>query len=333
MFGSPTLEVILGLILMFVILSWCCLVLNEIMELTLGYRATHLKRGIYSLFQSPDLVEKFYEHPLIRAHGYRGRRPQYIPSRSFALAIIDIVSATGRMIQSPNNSAIAYNTSDLRLMQHVLVNMPDETLGGVKSVFLILLAESRNDVDRFRRGVELWFDEAMEQVSGAYKRHALTSLFVISTIVAFAINADTIGMTWNLYRGLAPNAAQIAASRILSPSNPTGDTYSQIKDTLQQISEPPPFPLGWSARSWTVDVRGIPDSPTGFVQKIIGILLTSLIVTLGASFWFDLLNKFVNVRSAYKPRELALLYELQPPFAAPPESTNGSNEYESKYTA
>jgi len=35
----------------------------------------------------------------------------------------------------------------------------------------------------------------------------------------------------------------------------------------------------------------------------LGWLLTALAVSLGAPFWFDLLNKFIVVRSTVKPKE------------------------------
>ena len=38
-------------------------------------------------------------------------------------------------------------------------------------------------------------------------------------------------------------------------------------------------------------------------MKIFGIFLTGLAVSLGAPFWFDLLNKFIVIRSTVKPTE------------------------------
>lgn len=35
----------------------------------------------------------------------------------------------------------------------------------------------------------------------------------------------------------------------------------------------------------------------------LGWLLTALAISLGAPFWFDLLNKFIVIRSAVKPHE------------------------------
>jgi hypothetical protein len=40
------------------------------------------------------------------------------------------------------------------------------------------------------------------------------------------------------------------------------------------------------------------DDPWGWLSKIIGILLSGLAATQGAPFWFDVLQRLVNLRSA-----------------------------------
>jgi hypothetical protein len=51
------------------------------------------------------------------------------------------------------------------------------------------------------------------------------------------------------------------------------------------------LPIGWGAarEPWT--------------ERILGWLLTIFAVSLGAPFWFDVLNKFIVIRSTVKPRE------------------------------
>ena len=64
------------------------------------------------------------------------------------------------------------------------------------------------------------------------------------------------------------------------------------------------LPIGWvSNSSIPDDPRRFPDSPYGWLLKIIGIFITALAVSQGAPFWFDLLNKFIVIRSTVKPQE------------------------------
>ena len=41
------------------------------------------------------------------------------------------------------------------------------------------------------------------------------------------------------------------------------------------------------------------------VAKVFGLLLTGLAISLGAPFWFDMLNKVSVIRTAIKPKEAA----------------------------
>jgi hypothetical protein len=52
------------------------------------------------------------------------------------------------------------------------------------------------------------------------------------------------------------------------------------------------IPLGWKANTWT----SIPSFSIIFT-KIMGLLLTTLAIFMGAPFWFDALNKISNLRS------------------------------------
>ena len=50
--------------------------------------------------------------------------------------------------------------------------------------------------------------------------------------------------------------------------------------------------------------RSIKERDLGiWLERVLGWLLTGCAVSLGAPFWFDLLNKFVVVRSTVKPFE------------------------------
>jgi hypothetical protein len=67
------------------------------------------------------------------------------------------------------------------------------------------------------------------------------------------------------------------------------------------------IPIGWTANQTAVDKkivwRALPDSFGAWILKIAGLLATGLAISLGAPFWFDVLNKFMVVRSTVKPEE------------------------------
>ena len=115
MFGSAILDVAIGVMFVFVLVSLICSALREGLEGWLKTRATHLEEGIRHLLHDEDaqaLAKHVFEHPLIfglfvgeyeppKTSRWpvaltRGRNlPSYIPSRNFALALMDI-AARGR---------------------------------------------------------------------------------------------------------------------------------------------------------------------------------------------------------------------------------------------
>ena len=51
---------------------------------------------------------------------------------------------------------------------------------------------------------------------------------------------------------------------------------------------------------WTMDRSALPADLGQWTIKIAGLLITALAASMGAPFWFDLVNKLVNLRSAGK---------------------------------
>jgi len=99
--GLAALDVVIGLVFVYLVASLIASAVNELFENRLNYRSKDLERGIKELLDhdGSDIVKKLYDHPLISGL-FRGtydearaknQLPSYIPSRNFALALMDIV--------------------------------------------------------------------------------------------------------------------------------------------------------------------------------------------------------------------------------------------------
>jgi hypothetical protein len=95
--------------------------------------------------------------------------------------------------------AILKQESSLDLTEHLA------TLGGLSAAGNKLaadlqlqvagaLADAQTQLQKLHDGVEVWFNNAMDRVSGAYKRTAQGWLFVLGLLIASCMNADTIDM-------------------------------------------------------------------------------------------------------------------------------------------
>ena len=70
-----------------------------------------------------------------------------------------------------------------------------------------------------------------------------------------------------------------------TPDNPK-ERIRQTLGNLEQLG----IPLGWQAKPKNEE----------WPNKLIGLLLTTFAISLGAPFWFDILNKVINLRSSGK---------------------------------
>jgi hypothetical protein len=152
MFGSAILDTAIGLIFVFLVVSLTVSAANELLAALFKWRAKNLFLGIRQLLQDPSvtgLVTRFYEHPLIEGLSAKGKKPSYIPSRTFAVALLDIVT--------PTNSEKDRTLEDLKAG---IEKLP----GSLQVTFRVLLDEAGHDLEEFKTQLEIWFNSTMERV-------------------------------------------------------------------------------------------------------------------------------------------------------------------------
>jgi|GEM_PF-1594836 hypothetical protein len=105
MFGSNILEVAIGVIFCYLLLSLICTALNEGISSLLDKRANNLVEGIKNLLNDPKftgLAQQLYNHGLIGGISQYAsnpdkptRLPSYMSPANFSLALLDILGAHG----------------------------------------------------------------------------------------------------------------------------------------------------------------------------------------------------------------------------------------------
>lgn len=168
--------------------------------------------------------------------------------------------------------------------------LPDSN---IKAVLAAIRRDAEDDISRYRQELGLWFDEMMERGAGVYKRWTQALSFAIALTLVAAVNADTIQVAKALWadESLRTSIAE-SASEFATEYDETGD-LTELADVRAELN---PLPIGWDFTSaeWSEDWYR---SPGGILLKIGGLLLSVAAVSLGAPFWFDLLSKFVRLRS------------------------------------
>lgn len=305
MFNSAILDVAVGLVFIYTLLSLVCSSLKEGVSRLRGMRAQCLAAGIRRLLAndgSSEIAERFWRHPLIQAMGDGRnaagvRRFSYLPARTFALTVLDLVAP----VADANPRTVAALDASLR-------QLPE---GELRSCLLTLLQAADGDIERFRQHLEQWFDDAMDRVTGWYRRwtNAIVLAFGLSIVVLG--NIDTFAIAANLWQSPSTRAtlsaattqflaqeASAAAANSTVPL-PPAVAVSDLQRTLTEVAAAG-FPLGWQHEQLaTMNAQD-------WLLKALGLLLTVAAVSLGAPFWFDVLNRVANLRSVgNKPKSNA----------------------------
>ena len=346
MFGSTILDVAVGMIFVYLLIALIVSSLSELISAALKWRAKNLASGIHRLLGSTttgqaandelkSLKDQMYAHPLVKCL-YKGKHgPSYIPSHTFAIVLLDLVS-----------KADPSNPRTVETLQNAFKVLPAD----LSKTLNVLLAEAGRDLKTFEEGIETWFNNSMDRVAGWYKRKSQIINVVLAVVVTALANADSILIAKALSSDPALRASLVAEAEKFSAENaqqsfsaqvPAADSpaakmgiteaQKKLESYRSQIAKLG-VPLGWKAAdpkqpanpNEPPDPRSFPEDGWARVMKILGLLLTAIAAALGAPFWFDMLNKIINIRSAGKaPEEKPKLPKSTP---TPPEVGETSKE-------
>jgi hypothetical protein len=348
MLGMPILDVALGMIFLYLLLSLVCTSIVEFVAGLTKKRARLLTEGIVELFDDPAVAAKvaaageqvthalptaeaFFEHPLVRSlyrtagDGDRvsldnkGNKPSYIPARTFALTLLDMVArpqthaepaqgvGAGNAAGPPAQAAPAAKPVDvaqtaaqqIRELADAVSRLPAGSY--LRKTLEVLISEARGDMVKVQENVEIWYNHAMDRVSGWYKRWSQIFIFCLSLGLAFAVNADSISIAQELSTNSALRQALAAQAEAYAKKPDAGQTQQDSSVAAIRASVKELNSLGVSL-GWTDDDWKTRDAAQRLL-KIAGLLLTGFAVSLGAPFWFDMLNKIVTIRTAGKSPE------------------------------
>jgi hypothetical protein len=310
---------------------------REGLEAWLKTRASYLEYGIRQLLNDAagtGIAKDLFQHPLVfglYADDYKGestaavkgthkRRlsardknlPSYVPSRSFALALMDL-AARGPYAADARAIAPSDGVTVASLRENVAkLNNPF-----VERVVNAAIDSAQGDLSRVEANLAAWYDSSMDRISGWYKRTTHKMLLLISIVICAGMNINTLSIADYLFRHSTVRSTIIAGIEKNAGSDEVQKlSYDEARTRLDNLR----LPMGWSgtlAESWgaprtraerAMDARIALDEVrfnlwSDLFAPLLGWSITAFAATLGAPFWFDVLNKIMVIRSTVKPRE------------------------------
>lgn len=269
----------------------------------------------------------FYAHPLIKylAEDNWYSKPAYIQSKNFSKVMVDILRGICD-VANPNDAAQIEQALLSGLLQTDVMNatvadtnhpatkalqqngaargINPETLLYLRSLWM----EAGKDVMAFRMQLEDWFDTTMQRVTGWYKRYTQMVLFLIGMGIAVCFNVDSISIAQKMLKDPVLRGHMVQSANDYLSANSYQQTEQQLQDTATVLQ---------AQQSTLAEI----DNATGIMGlgytchhprllhvfclypdvtalNFAGWFITALAISLGAPFWFDMLNKLTNLRSS-----------------------------------
>ncbi len=268
MSGFPALDVAIGLIFVYFLLSVACSAFSELFASLLNLRGRQLRKGLESILtqaiakdttgkqggaQDVDtastLARLVWRHPFIQSLKTKSvfgglKSPSYIPSRAFSLALVDCIASRGSGQQGGTSRPESAKEEAKDIMEKLKEGLKDYPDLGVGRIVTVFAADVGNDVEKLLVRIETWFDHTMARVSGVYKRWSQLIILIVALCVVVGSNADTLRIARTLSADVALRQALSlqAQAFVQQEVTPTKSTPAQPKPGSPGAAASPPKP-------------------------------------------------------------------------------------------
>jgi hypothetical protein len=277
MLGSSVLEFILSISFIYFMFSIIASTILESINALRQVRAKALKANLAE-FAGRNIRDGIYGHPLVCGLAPKDKQdPAYIPSETFALALIDTMwrqtnaaylsqepKVPGQGLPPTDVVSLRLVTSDLASAlkaaedkgqaasgQPPVPSRDGSGSGQAKTTEaerierVVALVESCTytvtSLSDVLKALAKWFDESMERMSGRYKRQTQIYLFGIGIVIAVAFNVNAIRVADQLWASASAQKIATAASGLAAQS---GSKIPEV-DTVLAKAANINFPIGW----------------------------------------------------------------------------------------
>jgi hypothetical protein len=292
------LGVAIGLATVCLLFSVLASHLQELWASFSARRAAALEIALSQMLSEPLVTSSFFAHPLVQSISFsptRGPifrrsapdqpRPTYIASDLFS-KVLQSVLAVVHGVQGADLPTVIARMPESRLKQRL-----ETVILGVEG-----------DAKACNAALEKWYDDTMERINGLYKRNTQVVLFILGLFLAVAFNVNILKVSATLWSSSAARDEVTAVAQLYGCKDLDSCKSAEYQSVREQLEKNlKSLPLGYGDGGLIVYWQGIKDEPMRQLSGEIafsvgGWLLMAIAISLGAPFWFDLVNKLINVR-------------------------------------
>jgi len=265
MFGSQALETVIGLVFFFLAISIFVTSVQEFIATALALRSATLDKGLQQLVAQGGALNQVGQALLDHPDVSPTRAKAYVTAVDFSHAVVDVLSE--------GNPAASFDQ-----ISATIGKLPD---GPLKTAAIAAAARAQGQLTQFEQQLSTWFDNSMENLSSKYKRFSGYLSLGLGAVLAFLFNLDAIHITRALWVSDALREQTVAVAAAEAAKSAPGTVFIPADHTLDAFG----FHVNWFDASW------------GFSGlAFFGCAITAFAISLGAPFWFDILQNLMNLR-------------------------------------
>jgi hypothetical protein len=339
------LEVAIGLVFSWLVLSAAASQIQEVANNIFNLRAVYLEKGILNILGDQTLVDKFFQHPVIQAlceqdkKTGKFKKPSYIPAVKFSQAAFDVLVSPDELVVGSKltpeqiRSGLKANDKAPDLAHHLFPDMENKLMSTEATIVYA------------RANLEQQFDASMDRVTGWFKRNAQKWALGIGIVLALGLNVDAVQISTQLWTQPTQRAMLVAQAQgnatntQLAAPGASVENFTQLYQQAQNFS----LPIGWETQPTDCKRIGfLPGQAThpgfgapggmcqqivnlpgmndlwGWLGKIFGIIVSGIAAAQGAPFWFNALGKLIGLRGS-GPAPLSSQSQVQSTTSVPSE--------------
>jgi hypothetical protein len=298
-----SLDVLIGLTVIMLALSMAVTMMTQFTTTVFNSRGRQLKRGLTDLLSqldptlrgaiAADLAHAVLTHPLVS--NTRGGPGSVIHRDEFTKLLLQL-AGTNSSLRDETRAALQI------ALRNNGIDDPDATLRNVRAASLQietaspqLAADVRQTVALLQEAksdlvgkVHTWFDQTIDRVAQRFTAETRALTFAGGLLLAVALQVDTVGLVNRLaaddiLRQAFVNSAT-AAQKTQPDASPSVD-----QQYLAFLADKGLITVATNPRDWRARWGGV---------NLVGVLVSCLLLSLGAPFWYSTLGRLLQLRSS-----------------------------------
>ncbi|PYX00268.1 MAG: hypothetical protein DMG89_04940 [Acidobacteria bacterium] len=312
-----TLDVLIGVTTVLLLFSMAVTVITQAITNIGSRRGRHLRSGLADLLlqlgiptqeYAQKIADGLLRHPLI-AEGKR-KLGTVIHREEFTKLLLDFASGTGaQKLEVDAHDALK------KALEEGGITDPDQALKNIRAISLQLEASNPELSNHLRDGLAIlheapsdfvarvnsWFDQTIDRVSQRFTTYTHWITIGVSILVVLAVQLDMIAIADRLWiddqfrNTIVSEATKQFSEKTQSPQNAANANldpkpFYNLLNSTALITVPGDNPRGWLQRlkDW---------------RKAPGMILSVLLISLGAPFWYNVLKDLLKLRSSLSQKD------------------------------